>query len=178
VTILIMRIAGVEVFRDGLGAKFAVLQGNIDYSLWRDQAANRALEDPAGGMASVITLLEENLKWAEYFWNLWNDNTAAMQVLAQDISALRDQGNSDGAQELVDQQFLPLKQQTIAAALNYRYYALSILSLRRYMVTDFYISVRTSHWLQGFPQDFLDRYNEFTNLYENRVVPFLVEADI
>ena len=75
----------------------------------------------------------------------------------------------------------PLEVETSYLQLNKRYYALSALSFRRYVLGSMYARVKSANILgqdaKEF-QEFLDVYNRILYEYETRVVPHLVDADI
>jgi len=169
---------GVEVTAMGLGEKFPVLQGKIDYSDWRQDADARALEDPAGTMEELTEIMKGHLQQAEYYQDLYQQYKAEMDQTAEEIKKLRDQGKEEDAQTLVDEQFLPLKQGVLRLILNYRYYAISILSLRQYSVSSLYVQQRSLHWGEDLPQDFQQAFDQFMDIYEKRAVPFYEARDI
>jgi hypothetical protein len=65
--------------------------------------------------------------------------------------------------------------------LNYRFFALSALSLRQYVLSSMYIDMKTKYILEvnnKIYSDFIKEYEKFLKIYESNIVPYLVEADI
>jgi len=65
--------------------------------------------------------------------------------------------------------------------LNMRFYALSYLSLRRYVVGGLYLQMKSRYITKPTAlvyQEFLERYRDILRKYEETIVPHLVEADI
>ena len=70
---------------------------------------------------------------------------------------------------------------TTTQALNYRYYALSALSMRRYVLGRMYMNIKTLTIMEQDNREFaafLEEYERFLELYEREITPGLVRADI
>lgn len=176
--VALTREEGVEVSSSGLSAKFPVLTGNLDYSDWRNQARARALEDPAGTLADLTLILQDHLNQAEYYYQLYLEYKAEVDAAAVEIKALREEGKDEEAQKRVDEYFIPQKRVMLGLILNYRYYAISVLSLRQFSVSTLYVQQRTLHWGEPMPEDFIGELDRFMSIYEERNIPFLDPQDI
>lgn len=169
---------GVEIRQDGMGEKFPVLSGSIDFSEWLSNAEESALANPVETVQSMKGQLLEFLDQAEFYYDLWESSLVEIEDMAVRIQELREQGDSALADEIVEKEFLPLKQQSVAFAINNRYYALSAESLRQYGLSFIYVNERIKGWQGETDSQFLLEYESFLEAYEVRAVPFFVSADI
>lgn len=169
---------GVEIRQDGLGEKFPVLSGSLDYSQWLADAEESALANPVETLGVMKLQLIDFLDQAEFYYDLWEDSIADIETMAQQIQELREQGDSALADAIVENEFLPLKQQSVVFAVNNRYYALSAESLRQFGLSFIYVNERIKGWQGDMDSLFLSEYESFLEIYEVRAVPFFVPADI
>lgn len=173
------RMEAVEVSLDrGLGEQFAVLEDEIDFTGWRNEADDAAFENPGETLSNMTDLLIDYLDNAEHFWNSYREADAELQRLGDIVIELREEGSTDEAEEIVIDEYQPLKTRALHHGLNYRYYALSAVNLRRHVVSSLYVHLRSSNWGEALPQEFRSAYREFTRLYEERLIRYLTEADI
>jgi len=176
--VALTREEGVEVSGRGPGEKFPVLTGSLDYSDWRTQARERALEDPAGTLAELHQIMLKHLDQAEYYYQLYLEYKERLEIAADEIKAMREEGREEEAQERVESFYIPEKRTMLGIILNYRYFALSVLSLRQYSVSTLYVQQRTLHWDDEMPRDFTDKLDQFMQGYETRNLTFLDPEDI
>ncbi len=162
------------------GQKFAWLGKEVDYSKWNEGKLADFLADPAGSarkvreqMAgyrdSMLALLPELEKKKADF--------AAAAAELKRLSDAKDQRSEDYRAGTV----FPLIQDQATLFLNIRYYALSVLSMRRFVLGDMYMQMRSRHMLDPGNQqysDFLGVYADIVTAYEASIVPQLVDADI
>ncbi|NLJ09723.1 MAG: hypothetical protein GX438_05215, partial [Treponema sp.] len=78
-----------------------------------------------------------------------------------------------------DEVWFPLALQTGNAILNYRYYTLSALSLRRFVLGPLYMQVRTRNILHqdGSYQEFMNRYQEIIKDFQTTFEPYTNSTD-
>lgn len=181
-SVLLGQHEAVEVsLSEGVGEKFPALEGEIDFSSWRMQADANALANPAATVVAMTGLLEQYLRAVESYRAFYEINQAREVELREQIAQLRAEGKTEEADVLVDRDYLPNKKRMLDNAINYRFYALSIQSLRRFVLADLYVSQRTAQ-LAGAQSpeldEFWEQYRRFTGLYEQRAIPFFVPADI
>ncbi len=163
----------------GVGEKYPVLQGNIDFEDWRNSADANALADPAGTLGDMTDLMLEYLEAAEAFRAESQSSASRQRELIDEISALRAEGKDADADALVEGEYRQVQRSASSSALNYRYYALSIQSLRRFVVAGLYVAARNTELTDGNKNpDFAQQYRRFREIYEDRAVSFFVPADI
>lgn len=173
---------GVEV-RPGEapGEKFQVLRGQIDYSAWSADKMDAFMEDPAAALERIEARLDEYIaKIYEY-----NDHRARLKQAAEKerakLEAIKEDEGEDAMVEHYKKVIQPMETEAAFSVLNYRYYTLSALSLRRYIMSELYIAMKTKYLTDPDNEVyrvFLEAYEGLLADYEEGVVPYLVEADI
>jgi hypothetical protein len=106
---------------------------------------------------------------------------AAYDEAFAQLKALVDAKEDAKAKDFRDSTVFPLMLTQATLILNIRYYALSSLSLRRFVLGGMYMQLKTRHPLD--PSDpaltgFLEAYTRILKDFEDSIVPQLVEADI
>lgn len=173
---------GVEIpVGDQPGDKFEVKIGSVDFSGWLDEGNQQFENDPAGTLAGVterlIAFSDEALFFLKGFQTARKDLDLAYIEMDKIAQEKGDEAKADFYKSTI---------QAIASlatnnALNYRYYGLSAMSLRRYVISSMYIDMKTKHILKTNNRnyvDFLSEYDNFLNIYEENITQTLVEADI
>ncbi len=171
-------LEGVEVAPGSTpGEPFPVLRGQIDYSQVRSDAEQRFLENPAASMRIMIGQLENNIKELQFYEEEYKKSLLKQTELREKLTSMEDEAKKTFYEEII----FPEEIKTSNMKLNVRYYALSSLSLRRFLVGNMYISIRTqyiSNEENKVYQDFLKEYQKFLTMYEKGIIEFLVKADI
>jgi hypothetical protein len=170
---------GVQVnLETGVGEKFPALEGEIDFSGFLAEADANALADPAGTLAKLITLMEEYLDAAESYRLEFDESRMIQENLQEDIAALREEGKEEEADRLVEV-FQIEKGRASTAGLNYRYYVLSVQSLRRFVVAELYVSQRSNSFIGSAQEiEFMQLYELFREIYNERTTRLFVVADV
>lgn len=173
---------GVEV-RPGEppGEKFKVLRGQIDYSGWSAEKMESFLEDPSGALDRLNLRMKEYAARIEEYKGLEARLRQAAVIERDRLAGIKAEKGEAAMLDHYKTIVQPLDEQTAFSILNQRFYALSALSLRRYIMTSLYVTMKTRYLpdpSSGIYSSFLDKYNKLLALYEEGVVPHLVEADM
>ncbi len=173
---------GVEVpIGDIPGEKFEVKIGKVDFSGWLDEGDNRFKSDPAGTLRGITEKLVYFGDEANEYLIQYNESNS---ILSRQLDKMIQIDNEKGDEEksiFYKSEIQPLESMTTNFALNYRYYGLSALSLRRYVLSSMYIEMKTKYILDSQNEiflSFLEEYETFLLIFENDIVQLLVEADI
>ncbi len=163
------------------GAKFKVLAGFVNYSTWNADRVKAMLADPA---ASALRIEKQMSYFEEQIATLAPEysKTAAALVAARARlkEVLQKEGSAAGNKYYGDSVF-PLEKRGADLFLNIRYYALSALSLRTYVLGRLYLELATRYIAQPnntLYSSFLRVYNRVLTSFQEKVVPYLVPADI
>jgi hypothetical protein len=163
------------------GPKFAWIGKELDFSAWDKGKLEGYLADPVASAAKV----GEQLAFYRASMDALIPELAKQKAAYDDAYArlkeLVDAKKDDEAQKLREAEVFPLMQAQGTLILNIRYYALTALSLRRYVLGGMYVELKTRH-PKGAEDPafapFLAVYSKLLADFETGIVPQLVEADI
>jgi len=163
------------------GPKFAWIGKELDFSSWDRGKLEGYLADPVGSVAEVGAQLASYRADMEALLPELAKQKAAYDEAYARLKDLVDAKKDDEAAALRDSEAFPLMQAQGTLILNIRYYALTALSLRRYVLGGMYMEMKTRHPKgQGDPafSQFYDAYSRVLGDFEAEFVPQLVDADI
>jgi hypothetical protein len=172
---------GVEVKPgEAPGEKFKVLKGKIDFKDWNETKLQGFMDDPVAAATGVETRLKDLIEKLNRAYDVYSESFRKLKQERETLFSYSDDQKEEKSKFYKSTVF-PLEVQTSNLFLNVRYYALSALSLRRYVVGRMYIIMKT-HSIKNLNnqvyKDFLSVHTEILALFEKEVVPHLVEADI
>ncbi len=163
------------------GQKFSWIGKQIDYSQWNQGKLEEFLQDPVVGLYRVADQLEAyrkgmeeilpELKKAEEEW------AAKYEELKKAVEAKDEEKASNLREELIK----GVGEDRRILFLNKRFYALSYLSMRRYVVGGLYLQMKARYLTKPTDEIFIQYkalHEEILKQYEEIIVPHLVEADI
>ena len=169
---------GVEVAPGSApGEPFPVMRGSIDFSQVRQDAKERFLGDPAVYMRVMISQLEEYLQEIDTYENAFKALSIEVLDLREQLFKLEGDAKNKFYKENLEEKDI----QSTFLRLNMRYYAISSMSLRRHLVGNMYTQIRTQYIQDKSNPNylaFMEEYKKFLDLYEKKLVPYMVKADI
>jgi hypothetical protein len=172
----------VEV-RPGMapGPKFSWIGKELDFSAWDKGRLEDYLSDPVASALKVEgQLASYRQSMNELLPQLAEQKAAYDEAYAQ-LKQLVDAKEDAKAQELRESTVFPLMQSQGTLILDIRYYALTSLSLRRFVLGGMYMQLKTRHPLDSTDPAFAlfrEVYERALKDFEESIVPQLVEADI
>ena len=181
-TVSVTADQGVEVAAgEAPGEVFERKGKAIDFSEWNATRTKFLEENPIEGLKRVrnrYSGLRDN--YGETY-KLYLEIQSEVEKTTQDFFTKKYSGNEAEAQKIKTEELTPLINQRNSLYLNARYYALSALSLRRYILGSMYIKIKTLYGLgqnnELFAQ-FTEEYNAFLADFEEHITPRLVDRDI
>ena len=179
--VLLEEAEGVEV-PAGMppGEKFPVMEGKINFEQWNTGKIDVMLSDPQAALDRLAVQLEDLAVQMENWAKDYESARAELDKLRDKQKQLVKDGKVEEAREFNEKRVSPFEFTTSRLVLNYRYYALSALSLRQHVFSGFYIRMKTRYIMNSDNPDyvkFLEGYAGLINLYEQRIQPYLVTAD-
>ncbi len=173
---------GVEI-RPGEapGEKFEVLRGKIDFEDWYDKKSREFMDDPVGSILRAEQRLETLQTEIDILTPLYKENTIRLIELREDLKKVREDKTVEEFKKYRDENVTPVAIETSNQFLNIRYYTLSSLSLRRWILGKMYLTMKTSfygNYKNPLYKDFLDVYYRILDKFESGIVLNLVDADI
>lgn len=153
------------------GEKYSVIGREIDFSSWAQGKTEELLADPQSALEKSVTLLTQFKaglsEWVEKYEKARIESDAAVKKMGEIT-------DTEAQKKYQDEVWFPLALQTGNAILNYRYYTLSALSLRRYVLGPLYMQVRTRNMLKqdGSYQKFMERYRQIIQDFQTTFEPY------
>ncbi len=159
------------------GEKFSIIGREIDFSSWSAGRIDDFLSDPVAALDRIEIQLQSFSRDADE----WYERAEAAEAVSD--AAREELGKIEGAEEQAkyrEETWLPLVEQTSAAVLNYRYNALSALSLRRYSLSSLYMEMKSRNILDPAPEygEFVARYNELREKFGGMFDEYLEDTDL
>lgn len=172
---------GVEV-RPGMapGDKFPVMEGQLNFNDWNSSRIEEMMVDPSAAVEKLSKQLDELVVQMEEWAAVHKTNRAELEELRNEQKALLEAGKVEEGRKMKTEVVKPFELTTSRLVLNYRYYALSALSLRQHVLTGFYIRMKTAYIndrQNPVYAGFINDYNDLIKQYKQKVQPYLVEAD-
>lgn len=174
---------GVEVPAGGPpGEVFEFIGRPVDFSTWSGEKQDEFLADPVGALRGLGSQLQEYYGELLVLDSLYTEKRAEYDAAYADLSdAVEQYGRESSEAEMIREVVGPLGQEATVIAFNIRYYALTSLSLRRYLLGQMSVEMKTRYILDRENPTYL----EFVALrdsilaeYESRVTKHLVDVDI
>ncbi|MDT8298114.1 MAG: FecR family protein, partial [Spirochaetaceae bacterium] len=173
--------AGVEaVVGLGLGEPFEAKKGVYRYDQFVEESFKRMDDDPIGQLSAITETLIQYAKDGAYYLDAWNTNYDEVNAQRQIASEIREKDGADAAEEFEIEKIIPLQYRSLDLNRTYRYHFLSGLFLRRYILSGYYLRVRTRFMNDTENQqwmDFLEAYTNVLQTYENFIVSNLDDED-
>jgi hypothetical protein len=164
------------------GEKFEWLGEELDFSTWNADRLDAFLEDPLEGLVRIERRMDYFSRQLDQAYGSFLDARALADDSRRRIAELRDEGATEEEMRTYRADVLtPRVNRSTTLALNYRYYALSALSMRRYVLGKLYMQMKSRYIMDKTNpvySDFLELYLSILADYEESVVPRLVEADV
>jgi hypothetical protein len=173
---------GVEVpLGEPPGEKFALKRDQIDYRTWNDEKIDRMLADPAVAVQGILERLSLYIEKASEYYGLYDEYMNKLKTERQVMADVLNKEGEKAAKKYDTEVVALIRDNTRASFLNYRYYSLAALSLRRYVAGRLYALLKAQYIVdlnETVYQEFMERYADVLSAFELSIVPYLVEADI
>ncbi len=160
------------------GEKFTVLRGQLDFSAWSAEKTAAIDADPLAALENAAEGLEALMSEIEALVPMYERKRSELSDERKELLSIKDE---EKRKRFYEDTVFPLEIQTTYTGLNLRYYTLSALSYRRFVIGGIYLRVTSSRIGEsGGPDEtaFLKRYGSIIDRYERIVSPHLVERDI
>jgi len=167
---------GVEVPAGGPpGEKFSVIGREQNFSAWAESKTEAFLADPEAALVKVDAMMAQLKDGLDEWVGKYKQAKVESAAANEKLKAITDAAEQKKFQ---DEVWLPLVQKTGNSILNFRYYTLSALSLRRYVLGPMYVQMKTRSILE--PKQtaaFFSNYKTVLNTYKATFEPYLSDID-
>ena len=173
---------GVEVeLGQPPGEKFKVHRDQIDYQTWNNEKLSRLTTDPLGSIERFEQRLNSYLEEIDTRFPVYREYTVKLAREKEKLKQIEEKEGKEARTNHYRETVFPLEVETTYMYLNIRYFSLASLSLRRYVLGRMYLLLKAQY--MATPQDaeylqFLSKYQDVLHTYEEKIVPYLVEADL
>jgi hypothetical protein len=181
-TVQLLPGEGVEVEAGRVpGEKFEAKHGKIDYSEWNRGKLDAFLQDPADAAQRISRQLSRFIEEIRTIVPLREENIARLEEERKKLAKIKEEKSLDEAEAYYLENLLPIEEKMFPLNVNLRYYALSALSLKRYVLGRMYLIMKSRYITR--PQapeftEFLKAYRSMAADFEDHVVPYLAILDI
>lgn len=173
---------GVEVKAgEAPGEKFTLKGRELDFSSWNNEKYNVLVSNPVAGLKKLDKQLDQFLADIKDYSATLKEMKAQKDEFIAEWNKLKDSVDKDKAAAYFDKNLKPLDLKLGPLYLNVRYYSLSALSFRRYILGKLYVDLKGRYFAEpGNPvyTDFLSAYKRILGKFERTVVPYLNGNDI
>ena len=183
-TVALTKEEGVEVAPgEAPGEKFERKGRPIDFSEWDSGKFDDFLADPVAGIKRIQNQMIEYANLMMELKSLYNATYGDLEAAREELKKIvENKGKDSTAYEDFRQETLfPLQAMSLGYFVNYRYYLLSALSLRRFIMGRMYVAMKTKYIADKANEmykDFMESYNTLLDYYNWQISPNLVERDI
>ncbi len=182
VSVDLVKDEGVEVLPGEVpGEKFSLLGRNLDFSSWNAEKYEDLIAEPILGLEHLGKQLGEYIKKIDSHNDLFNNLKSEKEAAKEDLQKIIDEKGKDQGRIFFNENIHPIDLKTNRLFLNIRYYSLSSLSFRRYILGRLYLDMKGRFIMDSKNPEyiqFLSIYQEKMSLFEDKVVPFLDVNDI
>lgn len=162
------------------GEIFPVMGKAVDFSDWNNGKIDSMMDNPADALSKLAARLDEMILDAEKWGDLHQQSIAELEAFRETRSALFEEEKDEEARALHTDIIRPLEITSLRYVMNYRYYALSALSMRQHILSGFYVRMKSAYITDRenpVYSAFLENYQIILADFEQRLAPYLVEAD-
>jgi hypothetical protein len=173
---------GVEVpLGEPPGDKFKAKRDQIDYKTWNDDKVAQLVSNPLESIYKIRDRMDFYIANTTEYYGLYERYQRQLDEERKKVAEIFNEKGSAAAQEYERENVTPIEVKALASFFNYRYFALTALSLRRYVAGRTYLFVKSRYMANltdETVQKFLDQFEDLLEAFENSIVSKLVEADI
>ncbi len=172
---------GIEIKPGGTpGEKFKTFGRPKDFSSWNNKRLDAMMGDPLKALLQVEKRLAYYKDRMNSYLAIYKRNMIVIDKLRKKMLGFMNAGKNEEAKRVREDEFFPLSTATVLTATNMRYYALSYLSMRQYILSKMYLKMKSIYMNDLKNKVFVDYgliHNRIKNDYEKIIVPNLVEDD-
>ncbi len=181
-TVDLTKDEGVEV-RPGEapGKKFSLLGREMNFASWNSEKYESLIADPIAGLDRLGKQLDGFVGKIDELDGLLTDLKLEKENAKTEWQKVLEEQGSEKGKIFFKENVHPLDLKTGPLFLNIRYYSLSSLSFRRFILGGLYLDMKARYILDVNNkkyQSFLSMYKGVMNIFEESVVPFLGSNDI
>lgn len=162
------------------GQKFVVYRDQIDYQKWGKERLDNLLADPLSALTGMRERLSYYAENVSSYLARQRDVFAQLEAERDRMAKVREEKGKEAADTYEKEFVTPLVLTNSNLVLNYRYFGLAALSMRRFVGGRMYLLLKLKYLAN--PADpawigFVSQYEAFIAEFDSRIMPVLVDAD-
>jgi hypothetical protein len=161
------------------GAKFVYLGRPLDFSSWNQGRTDDFLADPIAAIDRVARQLEVYRTALANLQKPYEEATVRWRAASAKYKEIVAAGDQDEIKRFQQETLFPAEDERAVLILNIRHHALNYLSMRRYVLSNMYMEMKSRHPLEPTAQAaaFFAKHGEILARYEDGIVPKLNKND-
>ncbi|ULQ60307.1 FecR domain-containing protein [Brucepastera parasyntrophica] len=161
------------------GEKFLWPGRELDFSDWNKGKTDGFIADPAGGLEKAAVMLKEYQTSLDALHAPYQDATEKWRQSAEEYKTLLAGGDDEAIKAFQQEKLFPAQDERADLILTIRYYALNYLSVRRYVLSNMYMEMKSRYPVNrpAEVEQFFTRHAELLAEYEEFIVPELNPND-
>ncbi len=163
------------------GEKFKLKGRELDFSTWNKKKYDALMANPVEGLKRLELQMDEFIRNI----NELDDSLTTMKnkrdTLRTEMNSIKDKKGEAAATAFYNKNIYPIEKVLGPVYINTRYYALSALSFRRYILGKLYVDMKGRYITRPDNKQyrlFLDIYRGIIGKFEKAVIPFVNVNDI
>ncbi len=181
-TVDLKKDEGVEV-RPGEapGEKFSLLGREMDFASWNKEKYESLIADPLSGLIRFNKQLNNYVADIKSLEENRTSNAQKKIDFQSELEKLKKSNKQDEADKFFKKNIQPLILLEAPMYLNIRYYILSALSFRRYIMGKLYLEMKSKYIMDAgnaVYKEFLSNYNRILDSFEIHIVPYMNPRDL
>jgi len=182
VTVDLVKDEGVEVLPGEVpGEKFSLLGRELDFSSWNADNYDTLIIDPITGLSRMGRQLDSYVEEISVLKQVLDLNITKQAELKEELEKIKEKEGEDKAKAFIKENITPLKLTAGPMFLNIRYYALSSLSFRRYIMGKLYLDMKSRYIMDSNNPDYIEflfNYHRILDEFEIYIVPYMSDRDL
>lgn len=178
--VTLVKDEGVEVVPGKApGAKYTRPGKELDFSSWNKGKVDAFLADPVTTLANIETQLATYKKSLDDLKKPFADTTATWQKARDDYKPILAGKDEAAIKKFQEETLFPAQDARLTILLNIRYHALNYLSVRRYVMSNMYMELKSRYPVTrpANVETFFKNYAAMLAKYEDVAVPELEKND-
>jgi len=161
------------------GEKFVFLGREENFSDWNQGKMDDFFKDPVAGLAKVEEQLAGYKAALDALKGPYEKGTAEWKQITEEYKKVLAGGDESVIKKFQNEQLYPAQNQRLTLILNIRYYSLNYLSVRRFVVSNMYMEMKSRYPVNQTAdiKNFFDNHRTLLARYETGIVPELNEND-
>ncbi len=163
------------------GEKFKLKGRELDFSSWNKKRYDSLMADPVKGLRQLGKQLDGFIADIQELSSVLKELKSKQEKLKVEMKSIQEKKGDAAASDFYNANLYPLEKKLGPLYINIRYYTLSALSFRRYILGRLYSDLKSRYITDQENKqytEFLDKYKLLLGKFEKDVVPYMNVNDL